>query len=276
MSPIRKNRDWSACFLLFRNTVFLRKMNTLPVSIVDAGHRAVIFDRFRGVQDTVAGEGTHFVIPWVQKPIIFDCRSRPRNVPVITGSKGELDTFDVMLQSIVTLRQQACILLCWFTHGNSIVFPHHRSAERQYHTAHPLPASDQPAATHLHQYRWGLRWEGSAFHHHRSFEVGGGKCCFTHACFFNIVIVVSLGPTCSLCDCFIFVFLFCLYYRLASMPVSSSPRENLCLGRSVRTLQREPPPLASSWTTFRWYEACCTTCRPCPCFIFCACWTLEH
>lgn len=56
---------------------------------VDAGHRAVIFDRFRGVQDIVVGEGTHFLIPWVQKPIIFDCRSRPRNVPVITGSKGE-------------------------------------------------------------------------------------------------------------------------------------------------------------------------------------------
>ncbi|XP_057243793.1 prohibitin 1 [Malurus melanocephalus] len=55
---------------------------------VDAGHRAVIFDRFRGVQDVVVGEGTHFLIPWVQKPIIFDCRSRPRNVPVITGSKG--------------------------------------------------------------------------------------------------------------------------------------------------------------------------------------------
>ena len=58
-------------------------------SLVDAGHRAVIFDRFRGVQDTVVGEGTHFLIPWVQKPIIFDCRSRPRNIPVITGSKGE-------------------------------------------------------------------------------------------------------------------------------------------------------------------------------------------
>lgn len=55
---------------------------------VDAGHRAVIFDRFRGVQDVVVGEGTHFLIPWVQKPVIFDCRSRPRNVPVITGSKG--------------------------------------------------------------------------------------------------------------------------------------------------------------------------------------------
>ena len=59
---------------------------------VDGGHRAVIFDRFRGVQDKVIGEGTHFIIPWVQKPIIYDIRSRPRNVPVTTGSKGKQET----------------------------------------------------------------------------------------------------------------------------------------------------------------------------------------
>uniref|UniRef100_A0A2K6QDD1 Prohibitin n=1 Tax=Rhinopithecus roxellana TaxID=61622 RepID=A0A2K6QDD1_RHIRO len=54
---------------------------------MDAGHTAVIFDRFHGVQDIVVGEGTHFLIPWVQKPIIFDCLSPPRHVPDITGSK---------------------------------------------------------------------------------------------------------------------------------------------------------------------------------------------
>uniref|UniRef100_A0A8C4N979 Prohibitin n=1 Tax=Eptatretus burgeri TaxID=7764 RepID=A0A8C4N979_EPTBU len=54
---------------------------------VEGGHRAVIFDRFNGVQEHVVGEGTHFLIPWVQRPIIFDCRARPRNVPVVTGSK---------------------------------------------------------------------------------------------------------------------------------------------------------------------------------------------
>uniref|UniRef100_A0A8D2K4T6 Prohibitin n=1 Tax=Theropithecus gelada TaxID=9565 RepID=A0A8D2K4T6_THEGE len=64
---------------------------------VDAGHRAVIFDRFRGVRDIVVGEGTHFLIPWVQKPIIFDCRSRPRNVPVITGSK-DLQNVNITLR----------------------------------------------------------------------------------------------------------------------------------------------------------------------------------
>jgi len=55
---------------------------------VDAGCRGVIFDRFQGVKQTVSGEGTHFLIPVIQKPIIFDCKARPRNIPVVTGSKG--------------------------------------------------------------------------------------------------------------------------------------------------------------------------------------------
>ena len=69
---------------------------------VDGGHRAVIFDRFRGVQDKVVGEGTHFLIPWVQKPIIFDIRSRPRNIPVATGSKGIVFVFIGKYLNILT------------------------------------------------------------------------------------------------------------------------------------------------------------------------------
>ncbi|CAI4225800.1 unnamed protein product [Auanema sp. JU1783] len=54
---------------------------------VDGGQRAVLFDRFTGVKDYVVDEGTHFLIPWVQKPIIFDIRSTPRQITAITGSK---------------------------------------------------------------------------------------------------------------------------------------------------------------------------------------------
>ncbi|KAK0180329.1 hypothetical protein PV327_005983 [Microctonus hyperodae] len=64
---------------------------------VDGGNRAVIFDRFAGVKNAVVGEGTHFYIPWIQKPIIFDIRSRPRNVPVITGSK-DLQNVNITLR----------------------------------------------------------------------------------------------------------------------------------------------------------------------------------
>ncbi|KAK3083213.1 hypothetical protein FSP39_016899 [Pinctada imbricata] len=72
---------------------------------VDGGHRAVIFDRFQGVKEGVVGEGTHFLIPWVQRPIIFDCRSRPRNVPTITGSKDLQNvniTLRVLFRPVVT------------------------------------------------------------------------------------------------------------------------------------------------------------------------------
>jgi len=64
---------------------------------VDGGHRAVIFDRFTGVKPNVSGEGTHFMIPWVQKPIIYDIRSRPMNVPSITGSK-DLQNVNITLR----------------------------------------------------------------------------------------------------------------------------------------------------------------------------------
>ena len=64
---------------------------------VDGGHRAVLFDRFRGVLPEVSGEGTHFLIPLVQRPIIFDIRSKPRNIPVITGSK-DLQNVNITLR----------------------------------------------------------------------------------------------------------------------------------------------------------------------------------
>jgi len=64
---------------------------------VDGGHRAVIFDRFSGIKKEVVGEGTHFMIPWVQRPIIYDIRARPKNVPAITGSK-DLQNVNITLR----------------------------------------------------------------------------------------------------------------------------------------------------------------------------------
>ncbi|CAO2828648.1 unnamed protein product [Amaranthus hypochondriacus] len=54
---------------------------------VDGGQRAVLFDRFRGVLDETAGEGTHFLIPWLQKPFIFDIRTRPHSFSSMSGTK---------------------------------------------------------------------------------------------------------------------------------------------------------------------------------------------
>jgi prohibitin 1 len=54
---------------------------------VKGGTRAVIFDRYSGVKDKVVNEGTHFLIPWLQKSIIYDVRTKPRNISTTTGSK---------------------------------------------------------------------------------------------------------------------------------------------------------------------------------------------
>lgn len=54
---------------------------------VDGGHRAVIFDRFRGVLDDTYGEGMHFRLPFLQYPYIIDVRTRPRVISTMTGTK---------------------------------------------------------------------------------------------------------------------------------------------------------------------------------------------
>jgi len=55
---------------------------------VDGGERAVMFDQLRGgILPDVTGEGTHFMLPVIQRPIIFDIRTKPREIPSVTGTK---------------------------------------------------------------------------------------------------------------------------------------------------------------------------------------------
>ena len=53
---------------------------------VEGGHRAVMYDKIRGVLPQSVGEGTGFKIPMVQEPIIMDVRSRPKEIRSITGT----------------------------------------------------------------------------------------------------------------------------------------------------------------------------------------------
>lgn len=54
---------------------------------VQGGSRAVIFDRITGVQKKVIGEGTHFLIPWLQKAVVYDVRTKPKSIATNTGTK---------------------------------------------------------------------------------------------------------------------------------------------------------------------------------------------
>ncbi|KAI8814646.1 SPFH domain/Band 7 family protein [Cladochytrium replicatum] len=54
---------------------------------VQGGHRAVKFTRIGGVVDKVYEEGTHFLVPWFEYPILYDVRAKPRNIASLTGTK---------------------------------------------------------------------------------------------------------------------------------------------------------------------------------------------
>ena len=46
-----------------------------------------MFDRFRGVLPKSVGEGTHFLVPFIQNPTIYDIRTRPKSITSVTGTK---------------------------------------------------------------------------------------------------------------------------------------------------------------------------------------------
>ena len=67
------------------------------MEIVQGGYRAVIFDRLKGDKDNAIGEGTHFLVPWLQRAVIYDVRTKPRNISTTTGSK-DMQTVSLTLR----------------------------------------------------------------------------------------------------------------------------------------------------------------------------------
>jgi len=64
---------------------------------VDGGHRGVVFNRITGTRSKIYTEGTHLIIPFIDKPVTFNVRSRPRNIASPTGSK-DLQTVNITLR----------------------------------------------------------------------------------------------------------------------------------------------------------------------------------
>ncbi|XP_015901220.1 prohibitin-1, mitochondrial [Ziziphus jujuba] len=54
---------------------------------VEGGHRAIMFNRLVGIKDKVYPEGTHLMIPWFERPVIYDVRARPHLVESTSGSR---------------------------------------------------------------------------------------------------------------------------------------------------------------------------------------------
>ncbi|KAJ3071369.1 Prohibitin-2, subunit of the prohibitin complex (Phb1p-Phb2p) [Podochytrium sp. JEL0797] len=64
---------------------------------VDGGHRAVMYSRISGVKSNVYNEGTHIMIPWIETPVLYDVRAKPRNIASLTGTK-DLQMVDITLR----------------------------------------------------------------------------------------------------------------------------------------------------------------------------------
>jgi len=64
---------------------------------VEPGHRAVIFDRFSGIKPNPVGEGTHFLIPAIQRAHIMDARIQYHTIVTVTGTK-DLQTVNLSLR----------------------------------------------------------------------------------------------------------------------------------------------------------------------------------
>ncbi|KAL0008449.1 hypothetical protein SO802_009951 [Lithocarpus litseifolius] len=55
--------------------------------IIDGGQRTVIFDRIRGILDETVGKGIHFLIPWLQKLVIFDIHTKPHTFSSVSSTR---------------------------------------------------------------------------------------------------------------------------------------------------------------------------------------------
>ena len=68
---------------------------------VNAGHMAIIYNRVGGIdENTIKTEGLNFVIPWFQRPIVFDVRTRPKLINSTSGSK-DLQMVEISLRVLL-------------------------------------------------------------------------------------------------------------------------------------------------------------------------------
>ena len=55
---------------------------------IQPGHKGVVYNRFGGLNEKhILKEGLNFVVPWFQRPVVFDVRTRPQPIDTTSGSK---------------------------------------------------------------------------------------------------------------------------------------------------------------------------------------------
>ena len=74
---------------------------------VEAGERAIIFDRFMGgIKKKIYSEGFHIYIPFVQEIIKYDIKARPFDYKTFTGTK-DLQKVEVKLKIFYRPKEEA-------------------------------------------------------------------------------------------------------------------------------------------------------------------------
>jgi prohibitin 2 len=46
-----------------------------------------VFNRLSGIKEEVYAEGTHLMVPWFERPVIYDVRARPNIISSTSGSR---------------------------------------------------------------------------------------------------------------------------------------------------------------------------------------------
>jgi len=67
---------------------------------VEGGHKAVMYNRISGVQETVIGEGTHLKFPWFDRPVFYDIRTRAYRRQSLTGTK-DLQMVNITVRALL-------------------------------------------------------------------------------------------------------------------------------------------------------------------------------
>jgi len=74
-------------------------LGSSAVYTVEAGHLAIKYNRWSGVQQGTYREGVHFLVPWFERPIIFEVRARAHQMSSLTGSR-DLQMVNVSLRCL--------------------------------------------------------------------------------------------------------------------------------------------------------------------------------
>jgi hypothetical protein len=60
---------------------------------VEPGFQAIKFNIFSGIGNRVFREGYHLLFPFIQRPIVYDCRMKNNVFVCVAGTKGKKDIY---------------------------------------------------------------------------------------------------------------------------------------------------------------------------------------